>query len=223
MPSIYQHAMGNDFGKLHPKIRERFGFTSEQRRACIGSGVMHKMWRGPCTYPFLRIGRTRSILFPETRDATPFTILNYAYKDPFGRETVTWIRNFDLPKVPRRFDSYMIFSQSRGTIVDYLGTHQHLAVDLRLSAGPRGGIQIESGDQRFYERFLAFRWPAWLTGIARVCESFDESIEKFRITVDVRHRGLGQLFGYEGTFTATWIDAPAAPPEVLPRRHERRE
>jgi hypothetical protein len=107
--------------------------------------------------------------------------------------------------------------------VDYLGTHQHLAVDLRLSAGADGGIQIESGEQRFYEGFLGFRWPLALTGVARVCESFDEQIGKFRIKVDVRNQVFGRLFGYEGTFETTWVETASPPEELMPRRHERRE
>ena len=50
----------------------------------------------------------------------PFTIQNYAYTDPLGRETVTWVRTFTAHKT-RRFDAYMIYSEQRGCIVDYVG------------------------------------------------------------------------------------------------------
>ena len=72
-------------------------------------------------------------MFPEQGEDVPFTIENYAYRDSFGRETVTWLRTFNMRKV-RRFDAYMLYSQQRRKIVDYLGTHQHLAVDIELSA-----------------------------------------------------------------------------------------
>ena len=36
-------------------------------------------------------------------------------------------------------------SQERARIVDYLGTHQHLAVDLELSVDERGGLRLRSG------------------------------------------------------------------------------
>jgi len=58
------------------------------------------------------------------------------YRDRFGRETVTWIRTFQTRR-PRRFDAYMIHSRQRGKIVDYLGTHQYLAVDLDLTVDER--------------------------------------------------------------------------------------
>jgi hypothetical protein len=98
--------------------------------ASIGSGVMEHLWHGAAyTLPFLYVGTWRSIMFPERGRNVPFTIENYAYRDPLGRETVSWVGTFETTK-RRRFDAYMIWSEQRGRIVDYLGTHQHLAVDL---------------------------------------------------------------------------------------------
>ena len=59
-------------------------------------------------------------MFPERGKNVPFSIENYAFLDEFGRETVSWIRKFQTT-TPRRFDAYMIYSDERGKIVDYLG------------------------------------------------------------------------------------------------------
>jgi hypothetical protein len=149
MRSIYERALGSDFARLHPRIQERFGFSSRDGIASIGIGVMDELWRGPLfTMPFLMIGSWRRIMFPEQGKNVPFNINNYAYVDECGRETVTWIREF-ATRTPRRFDAYMIFSEQRGKIVDYLGTHQHLAVDIDLSVDERGGLRLRSDAQRF--------------------------------------------------------------------------
>ena len=143
MTSIYQQAMGADFDRLHPKIRERFGFSSEDGVAAIGTGVMDELWHGRFyTLPFLYVGTWRRIMFPERGRDIPFTIANYAYRDSLGRETVTWIRTFQARKT-RRFDAYMILGPGRGKVVDYLGSHQHLAVDLELSVDDRGGLDCD--------------------------------------------------------------------------------
>ena len=124
----------------------------------IGRGVMDRMWTGPAwSRLFLRLGTVRHIMFPEARNGSRFTVENYAYRDCFGRETVTWIRTFELPLRTRRFDAYMIYSEARGKLVDYLGTHQHLAVDLEIRAHENGGVHFRSGEQRFYEHMLGFR------------------------------------------------------------------
>jgi hypothetical protein len=225
MPSIYQQVLGSDFARLHPMIQRRFGFSSGDGVASIGRGVMDEIWHGPWyTQPFLRLGAFRRIMFPERARQVPFCVENYAYRDRFGRETVTWIRTFQMHR-PRRFDAYMIRSERRGCIVDYLGTHQHLAVDLDLSVDPRGGLRIRSGGQRFYEGPLAFCFPLCLSGIADVCEWIDESLGKFRIEVDVRNRMHGPLFGYHGWFDAEWTEVSPreVPVSVKPRREEPRE
>ena len=224
MSSIYQSVMGSDFNRLHPKIQERFGFSSRDGVACIGRGVMDDVWHGqPYTLPFLYVGSWRSIMFPERGKQVPFSIENYAFVDPYGRETVTWIRRFST-KAPRRFDAYMIHSKERGRIVDYLGTHQHLAVDIELSVDESGGIRLKSGGQRFYEGLVGFSFPLFFSGVADVREWYDDAIQKFRILVKVHNRTWGPLFGYSGSFDAEWVrDVGEVPKTLLPQRFERRE
>ena len=225
MRSIYEQALGDQFKLLHPRIQERFGFSSKDKLASIGKGVMKNVWRGkPFTLPFLYVGSWRRIMFPERGTQIPFTVRNYAYLDPFGRETVTWIRNFET-QTPRRFDAYMVYSEQRGCIVDYLGTHEHLAVDIHLSVDQRGGLCLHSGAQRFYERALGFNFPMAFSGIADVCEWFDDGDQKFHISVNVHNNLWGPLFGYEGSFTATWVPIGNGeiPADLVPVRYERRE
>jgi hypothetical protein len=222
--SIYQKALGSDFNRLHPKIQERFGFSSVDRLACIGRGIMDNVWHGlPYTLPFLYLGSWRRIMFPEQGKNVPFSIENYAFLDSFGRESVTWIRRFQT-RSPRRFDAYMILSNERGRIVDYLGTHQHLAVDIDMTVDETGGVKLKSGAQRFYEGPIAFSFPLLFSGIANVREWYDDAIGKFRIEVNVHNRAWGPLFGYHGSFDVEWKrNIDKLPSEVLPRRFESRE
>ncbi len=224
MKSIYERALGSDFARLHPQIQRRFGFSSTDNVASIGTGVMEEVWHGrQYTLPFLHLGAWRSIMFPESGRRVPFQIANYAYVDPLGRETVTWIRTFHTKRV-RRFDAYMIFSEQRQCIVDYLGTHQHLAVDIDLSVAPNGGLRLRSGAQRFYEGPLGFSFPMLFSGIADVCEWYDETNGCFRIEVVVKNRMWGPLFGYNGQFQVEWRALDADSRKVLlPRRTEARE
>jgi hypothetical protein len=223
--SIYQRAMGPEFNRLHPMIQKRFGFSSQDKVASIGRGVMEKVWYGkPYTLPFLYVGTWRRIMFPERGENVPFTIRNYAYVDKFGRETVTWVRDFEFAKT-RRFDATMIYSEQRNLVVDYLGTHQHLSVDIHLSADSDGGLRIRSGEQRFYEGFLGFRFPMLFSGVADVKEWHDDARGKFGIKVEVTNPVWGPLFGYNGWFDAEWTpcDPAAVPADVKPLREERRE
>lgn len=225
MPSIYQQQLGADFSKLHPRIQERLAFSSQDNRAFVGEGVMELVWHGPFfTQPFLRAGLARHITFPETGLNVPFRIENYAYCDPLGRETVTWIRRFAFPTHTRCFDATMVHSAARNCIVDYLGTHQHVAVDIDLAVTAQGGLRLRSGAQRFHEGRFSFGMPRLLAALADVEEWYDDAANCYRIRVEVRNPVFGKLFGYHGSFQSTWqhLTPEQIPVHALPLRHESR-
>jgi len=222
--SIYAQVLGREFERLHPKIQERFGFDSQSKTRAIGRGVMDRVWTGPFyTYPFLLLGTWRRILFPEHGTNVPFSIENWAYVDSLGRETVTELRIMELAR-PRRFDAYMVRDPDRNLVVDLLGTHQHLAVDLQLSVMENGGLRIQSGKQRFHEGPISFRFPMFFSGYATVEVWFDDPADLFRIKVDIKNPFWGPLFGYYGTFTVDWqdVDPEDIPAHVKPVREESR-
>ena len=156
--------------------------------------------------------------------ADRFTIENYAFVDTFGRENVSWIRTFQSRRT-RRFDAYMIYSEARRCIVDYLGSHEHLAVDIEPSVDEQGGLRLRSGAQRFYEGPLGFTFPMLFSGVADVHEWYDEKTQRFRIVVDVHNKTWGPLFGYRGSFDVDWlkVDGVTVPDHIMPYRQERRE
>ncbi|KQM80936.1 DUF4166 domain-containing protein [Agromyces sp. Leaf222] len=221
MTSIFEQALGDDFGRLHPMLQRRFGVGLDAAEACIGRGVMSEVRRGPWwTVPFLQIGRLRNILVPDVGTDVPFRIDNHPYLDPFGRETVTFVREYEIRGHRRRFDATMILVEGR--VVDYLGTHQHLAVDLDLAVDDDGGLRLTSGAQRFYEGAIAFQFPMLFSGRAHLHERYDDELEQFVIELEVRNDRFGFLFGYRGAFTCEWVAAADAPERVKPVRHELR-
>ncbi|WP_067498855.1 DUF4166 domain-containing protein [Actinoplanes sp. TFC3] len=212
--SVFASALRDDFQRLHPRLQRRFDVGSGRDQGCIGTGVMNRVWRGAAfTAPFLHLGTLRHILFPETGTSIPFTIENYAYPDSYGRPTVTFVRTFQVrPHLRRRFDATMVYVPQRDVIVDYLGSTQHLAVDLDVSVDSAGGLRIRSGPQIFRS---GLRCPAALTGDAEVREWWDERAERFRIQVTVTNRRLGPLFGYYGSFTTTYVPCGTPVPAAV--------
>ncbi|WP_341974143.1 DUF4166 domain-containing protein [Microbacterium sp. LWO13-1.2] len=222
---VFRRALGADFERLHPQLQRRFGVGVAAGYGCIGRGVMSEVRRGPWwTLPFLAFGTLRNIMFPEKGQNIPFQIDNHAYVDSLGRETVTFVRTMDIrPGRRRRFDATMIYSERRGRIVDYLGTHQHLAVDLDLSVTDDGGLRLASGAQRFYEGPVSFRFPMLFSGRAHLTEHYDEERQCFVIDLEVRNALLGFLFGYRGEFACEFPEGTDAPQTAKPYREERRE
>ncbi|GAA1724254.1 DUF4166 domain-containing protein [Isoptericola hypogeus] len=220
--SIFRQAMGAEFDRLHPMLQRRFAVGLAGGEACVGTGMMTEIRRGPWwTVPFLQVGRLRNILVPDVGRDVPFTVENYPYRDPLGRETVTFVRSYDIRGHRRWFDATMILAPA-GTVVDYLGTHQHLAVDLDLHADDDGGLVLTSDAQRFYEGPLAFRFPMLFSGRALLRERYDDAADRFHVDLEVSNRRFGFLFGYRGWFTCDWVPATDAPARLKPVRHERR-
>ncbi|MFJ6665310.1 DUF4166 domain-containing protein [Streptomyces sp. SID8366] len=223
--SMFRTVLGDGFDRLHPELRRRFSVGLASGESCTGRGVMDRIWHGPAyVKPFLALGATRNILVPRAGRDIPFVIENVPYTDTFGRETVSFVRTFDLPGRPRRFDAQMVLSPKGDRILDYLGTHQHLASELHFAAEPDGSLLIRSGEHRFREGPVDVRIPELLGATAEVRESFDDTTGRFRIRVRVVNRRFGPLFGYEGSFTASYTDAGprGTRPGLRPVREEAR-
>ncbi len=220
MTSIFESALGADFARLHPMMQKRFGVGLDAGYACTGRGRL-TITRGRWwTIPFLEFGRLRNILTPVTGQDVPFTIENYPYRDPYGRETVTFVREYQAGRRTTRFDATMV--QGPRGVVDYLGTHQHLVTDLDLRVDDEGGFRLRSGAQRFYEGLLGFRFPMLFSGYADLHERFDDDEACYRITLRVENPVFGYLFGYDGKFTCEFTPASDAPARLKPVRHVRR-
>jgi hypothetical protein len=218
---MFRTVLGADFERLHPALQRRFDVGLDTGYACVGTGVMQSIRRGPWwTVPFLRLGKVRNILVADVGTDVPFRIENYPYLDPFGRETVTFVREYSVRATPSRFDATMV--EHDGRIVDYLGTHQHLAVDLDLSVEPDGSLLLRSDAQRFYAGPLGFRFPMLFSGRAELRERFDDATGEYRIDLEVRSHVFGFLFGYSGRFTCEFPPATDAPSRLKPVRHESR-
>ena len=227
MESIFKQKLGGDFKKLHPKIQQQFGFNSYDGIASVGVGIMEKVWHGKFyILPLLYIGRVRNILFPDKGEMIPFSMESYAYRDGFGRETISLIRKYQFAKKIRRFDETMILSRIRRKLVSYLGTHQNLAVDIDVSVADNGGIRFKSGQMRLYTKILGFVFPRFLSGEGDICEWYDDRTEKYKISVKVNNRFWGKFFGYEGSFDVAYIRVKSKkdiPQDALPIREEIRE
>lgn len=183
---------------------------------------MSSIWRRPWwTVPFLQFGRLRNILVPDVGEDVPFTIENHPYRDELGRETVTFVRTCTTrPERTARFDATMVLVDGR--VLDYLGSHQHLAVDLDLAVDERGGLVLRSDAQRFHEGPVSFRFPMLLSGRATLHEWWSEEDQAFHVDLEVHNRVFGFLFGYRGTFTCEWTPATDAPDRFKPVRTEAR-
>ncbi|WP_339745214.1 DUF4166 domain-containing protein [uncultured Rubinisphaera sp.] len=224
--SIVHRAIGSDFHRLHPKIQEQYGISSQSKAAYVGAGVMEDVWHGRWyVIPFLYLGSLRRILFPETGINIPFEIRNYAYVDRFGRETVTWKRSFSFPTRRREFDEFFVYSESRSTPILYAGTHQHLSVDLHFAVEKDGSLIVTTGKQRLFVGPFTIPFPRFFSGEAWVRESYNDDLAHFNVEVSIANTVWGKILGYQGSFDLKRISCSAdeIPAGTIPIRENRRE
>jgi hypothetical protein len=220
--SIFQRALRADFDKLHPRLQRRLSMSSGDNLAQVGSGVMDRVERARLvSAPVILLGAARRLQIPATADDVRFELANYAYRDTYGRETIAFSRRFDVPGGVKKFDDTMIYSERRGGIVNYLGSHQDIAADIRCTLTTNGGLQMTGGGARFFLGPLRVALPSRIAATAVVVEEWDEDAATFRISVTIASP-IGALFSYNGSFTMEEIplSAQRIPGGVRPD-HER--
>ena len=139
------------------------------------------------------------MFFSERGEEIPFTIQNIAERDEYGRELVRWNRTFYFHNKKRYFNAVMQLDENENEIVDYFGEPHLLVSTLHFHID-------ELGQCIFLQRnngFICLEENAVtkiLYGEAKIVESYDETLQCFRIHVQVRNPLIGSLFSYKGTF-----------------------
>ncbi|MCW2539750.1 MAG: hypothetical protein JWN95_1475 [Frankiales bacterium] len=225
MTSIFQRALGEDFNKLHPRLQRRLAMSSADHLAQVGSGVMDEVERSRLVaVPVTLLGAARRLQIPATARDVRFELANYAYQDTYGRETIAFSRRFDLPDGVQKFDDTMIYSEGRSSIVNYLGSHQDIAADIRCEVTAHGGIRMIGGSQRLFLGPLRVALPSRVAATADVIETWDDDKAAFSISVTIAS-AVGALFSYRGSFTMEEIplSAQRIPGRVRPDRERRQD
>ncbi|RIW38418.1 DUF4166 domain-containing protein [Bacillus salacetis] len=196
MTSIYERAMGPDFLKLHPRLQERYRFSTGH--PFKGEGVMDEISGGNrFLKPLFFAGSRFNLFFPERGRNVPFTIENQV-RIKEGTDIVEWNRSFFIKKKLRKFNAFMFLED--GEVIDYFGEPALLVSSLDFKAAQNGDLLISSKRQWLKAGKFRIPLPRLLYGSAAIRESFDETQLEFQIDVSVVNPLFGQLFYYRGYF-----------------------
>lgn len=221
MTSIYQQAMGTEFGRLQPELREYFGLHADSGLSGHGRGVFD-VAGCPAWFarPAFRLTALENAFFPEYNTDVPFEIRNYPHVDPFGRPALTARRELDFGTALRVFEDTT--SLQDGVLTDYVGRHRRMATLLTCTATENGRMRMLSSQTRVFAG-LTLPVPDALGALAYVEQWWDDDAEAFRISTNVVHRQLGTLLVYAGTFRYELEEFDGAlPADATPRRFEQR-
>jgi hypothetical protein len=232
---IYQQALGADFNRLQPELRDYFSLVPGSGQYGIGEGVFDVVGcRQRWLSPLLRLTSGEEAFFPEYGESIPFRIENHAHQDPFGRSSLTARREIRFPGRTRIFqDTTSVTDMESGPrLVDYVGRYRRVVTDLNLSATAEGRLRGVSDASRLFIGPLRLALPAALDAKAYAEQWWDASAGmdgKHRIQVKVIQPQLGLVLVYAGSFDyrlRPYSGGSSAqsylPPYAQPDRWERR-
>ncbi|WP_042145211.1 DUF4166 domain-containing protein [Paucisalibacillus sp. EB02] len=198
--SIYKTALGDDFEKLHPMLRQRY--KTMGKRTFKGSGIMHTIVGCPrWLYPICWYGVKWKLLFPERGENILFTICNTPTVGENGEEQIHWERKFQFGKKERYFNALMSLDRGHNIIRDYLGEPAKVYSDLTFRTDKDGSLLISSKKQRLVLGRKEIPLPRIFQGIATVKEGYCDTEQTYIIHVNVRNPIIGTVFSYKGVFT----------------------
>lgn len=234
---IYELAMGSDFRRLQPELRDYFSLVPGAGVFGIGEGVFEVVGcRQRWLRPLLALTAGEQAFFPEYGENVPFRIENHAHLDPFGRSSLTARREIFFPSGTRLFHDTTSAVASGGAassdaasaaagirLVDYVGRYRRLATDLELSVTPEGRLRGVSRASRLFLGPLRLPLPDTLDARAYAEQWWDADAGRHRIQVKVIQPQLGLVLVYAGHFSyrlAPYSPTGAAPLASLPRYAE---
>lgn len=220
--SIYQTALGREFGLLQPELQAYFSLHETSGVYGIGRGTFDVAGCPlPAARPVFALAARENAFFPEYGSNVPFTIRNYAHADPFGRPSLTARREIRFQDAARVFEDTTSLGP-RG-LVDYLGRHRRMATDLTCSVSDAGRMRMVSTRTRLLAGALRLAVPDAVGAQAYMEQWWDPATHMFRIQTRVIHRQLGDLLVYAGSFSYEAVPYDGGlPAEARPLRWEQR-
>lgn len=202
--TIYRELLGEDFKRLHPKLQERYAFTTD--KPFYGIGTMSKIENGDLWVKLiLKLATRWKFLFPEEGYNIPFTIKNTCRVLPNGEDEIYWERTFYFNQVTRYFNAFMTIDSKRKMVKDYLGEPNLFYSDLHFEVTDKGNLRIQSGNQRILIGQIEIPIPRLFEGVVSVEEGYDDAMEIYTIQVNIHNRLTGRLMVYEGEFKPGYL------------------
>jgi hypothetical protein len=221
MASLFERALGDDWGRLHPRLRDRYGLVADDDRQAIGRGTMDRVDRPRRAWLPLRVLAADDAIVAGRGRNVPFRMTNTHFVDDRGHEALFLHREFEFES-PRRFVDTLRWNPHRDSVVDLLGWHGRLAVEIDLAVTGSDGdgtleLTLGPGWLRHGDHFV--RLPEALSVRGTLRDWYAQETDRLAVAAEVSNPLVGDVFGYRGQFETSTGALDAAEDRTIDRRH----
>lgn len=191
--SPYAQVLGDRLNALHPRLRDYFSPVPDGYIG-IGEGVFSRVgtprrW----LWPFLKPLHDRSVIYAGWQLSVPFRVTNRLIE---GRALSE--REFLLPGQAWTMRD-AVSLKPHGRIVDELGDPGIVAASFIVEVQD-GALHMTSHAIGIRLGRVGFRIPGILSPVVRLAESFDDVLDRQRVSVTIDVPLLGRVYEYAGDF-----------------------
>lgn len=190
------------FARLAPEVPEVFRtqlLVGAGERAVL-VGVMERIWvRWVWLEPTIRLLGALGLLPGRTGRNVPVTLTIEGREDRDGRATQIWRRRFQFFR-PRRMTTSTVFDARSGAAVDQLGPMGMFRLGWRVDFEPPETLKLVGTHWQLLLGPVTLPLPPKLIGLPVVVHTA-VSADTVHIAFVNEAPLLGEVFGYEGTFT----------------------
>ncbi len=194
MPNCIQTTLGQDWGKLHRNIQQRFNKTPQLDQPIYYKGNMDKVVCSKAGWLFAHFCRLiGKPLTPYQGDKVPVTVKLFKNKNSRG---VFWQRIYHFNKR----NAYQVVSEKKvehGRMMECVGAGFGMFLDVYAH---KQALHFKS--TRYFLKIFGiyFSLPHCITpGQTHVIHQ-NLGTHKFRFTISIQHKQLGQTFYQTGVF-----------------------
>lgn len=191
--SPYARALGERLDDLHPRLRTYFQAIPDGSVG-VGDGVFDRVgtprrW----LWPILRMLERRGVVAACWERDVPFRVENRTIASrAIGERTFhlrrgTWVMR-DAVTLTRH-----------GRVVDELGEPGVVAACFDLATRD-GALELTSRTVGFRLGRVRVRVPRLLSPVVRLTESFDDAVDRQRVSVTIDAPIIGRVYEYRGSF-----------------------
>jgi hypothetical protein len=182
-------------------LHDHYLVTADASYRVVLDGTMDRIWHQPAwLWPFFWLLTWLDLLFPETGQNIPATMIVTGHRTSVGQAYQTWDRTFAFPKL-RHFDAIMTYDPAHTCVVEHLGPAHLLRMTWDIRFCPPAAIEIVTTGCAFHLGRWRVALPQFLYPSVHAVETavLDRN-DTIHIDLTMAHAWLGPIFGYAGIF-----------------------